>query len=204
MIGCRHGTTGPVRALTEKQSNGFIVVSEGNSIQSDTEWLESVFDRLEGPLLAYCGRLVAGDFDRAQDCVQEAFLRLCKASRGQVESYVDAWLFKTCRNIAMDLHRQESQMVRSIHELAIDQIAPSELDPQLALAAKEQRESLEASIGRLPVLEKEAVLLRLGQGLSYKQIAEVMELSVSHVGVLLHQALGKLRATMNPDRRSQS
>ena len=95
-------------------------------------------------------------------------------------------------------------MVRSIHELAIDQIAPSELDPQLALAAKEQRESLEASIGRLPVLEKEAVLLRLGQGLSYKQVAEVMELSVSHVGVLLHQALGKLRATMNPDRRSQS
>ena len=180
------------------------MVSEGNSIQSDTEWLESVFDRLEGPLLAYCGRLVGGDFDRAQDCVQEAFLRLCKASRGQVESYVDAWLFKTCRNIAMDRHRQESHMVRSIHELAIDQIAPSELDPQLALAAKEQRESLEASIGRLPVLEKEAVLLRLGQGLSYKQIAEVMELSVSHVGVLLHQALGKLRATMNPDRRSQS
>lgn len=94
-------------------------------------------------------------------------------------------------------------MAHMSHELAIDQIASLEVDPQIALAAKEQQESLGASIARLPVLEKEAVLLRLGQGLSYKQIAEVMELSVSHVGVLLHQALGRLRTAMNPDRRSQ-
>ncbi|MFN5394822.1 MAG: RNA polymerase sigma factor [Planctomycetota bacterium] len=42
--------------------------------------------------------------------------------------------------------------------------------------------------------------MRLGQGLSYKQISEVMDLSVSHVGVLLHQALGRLRSTMNPSK----
>jgi RNA polymerase sigma-70 factor (ECF subfamily) len=104
----------------------------------------------------------------------------------------------------MDHHRQESHMAHSSHELATESIASLEADPQIAMAAKEQRESLEASIGRLPVLEKEAVLLRLGQGLSYKQIAQVMDLSVSHVGVLLHQALGKLRTAMNPDRQSQS
>jgi DNA-directed RNA polymerase specialized sigma24 family protein len=36
-------------------------------------------------------------------------------------------------------------------------------------------------------------VLRLQQGLSYKQIAEVMDLSVSHVGVLIHQAVTRLK-----------
>ncbi|MFY7892068.1 MAG: sigma factor, partial [Pirellula sp.] len=88
------------------------MASKEQSSIEDSHWLQSVFDRLERPLLAYCGRLTGGDADRAQDCVQEAFLRLCKTSRAQVESYVDAWLFKTCRNIAMDIHRQESRMAK--------------------------------------------------------------------------------------------
>jgi len=37
------------------------------------------------------------------------------------------------------------------------------------------------------------VMLKFGAGLSYKEIAEVMQLSVSHVGVILHTALTRLR-----------
>jgi RNA polymerase sigma-70 factor (ECF subfamily) len=176
------------------------VASKEQSSIEDSHWLQSVFDRLERPLLAYCGRLTGGDADRAQDCVQEAFLRLCKTSRPQVESYVDAWLFKTCRNIAMDIHRQESRMAKQSHELSATAVASRETDPQEAIVDREQRATLQECIGSLPALEKEAVLLRLGQGLSYKQISEVMDLSVSHVGVLLHQALGRLRSTMNPSK----
>ncbi|MFN9433547.1 MAG: RNA polymerase sigma factor [Planctomycetota bacterium] len=40
------------------------------------------------------------------------------------------------------------------------------------------------------------VQLRLAQGLSYKQIADVTDLSVSHVGVLLHQAVKRLRQSL--------
>ena len=79
-------------------------------------------------------------------------------------------------------------------------VASRETDPQEAIVDREQRATLQECIGSLPALEKEAVLLRLGQGLSYKQISEVMDLSVSHVGVLLHQALGRLRSTMNPSK----
>jgi RNA polymerase sigma-70 factor (ECF subfamily) len=59
---------------------------------------------------------------------------------------------------------------------------------------------IEAQIALLPRLEQEVVQLRLGQGLSYKQIAEVTDLSVSHVGVLLHQAVKRLRESLaQPD-----
>ncbi len=172
-----------------------MALEEHSSIE-DPQWLQSVFDRLERPLLVYCQRLTGGDADRSQDCVQEAFLRLCKTSRAQVESYVDAWLFKTCRNIAMDIHRQESRMAKQSHELATSTMASREADPHEAIVDREQKATLQECIGSLPALEKEVVLLRLGQGLSYKQISEVMDLSVSYVGVLLHQALGRLRSTM--------
>lgn len=51
----------------------------------------------------------------------------------------------------------------------------------------------------LPRKEQEVLVLRLQQGLSYKQIAEVLELSVSHVGVLIHQAILKLRDSLKSD-----
>ncbi len=165
--------------------------------QEHRQWVQSVFDRLQRPLVAYCGRLLNKDWDRAHDCVQEAFVRLCHTEYSAVESYVDAWLFKTCRNIVMDIHRQESRMGHRVETEATLQVRSRELDPSERVSRDEECEELEGNISQLPPLEREALSLRLGQGLSYKQIAEVMDLSVSHVGVLLHQALGRLRGSMN-------
>lgn len=88
-------------------------------------------------------------------------------------------------------------MTHQSHDLTMTAIESREADPQVAIVDQEQKTALQSNIGNLPTLEKEVVLLRLAQGLSYKQIAEVMDLSVSHVGVLLHQALGRLRTSMN-------
>ncbi len=165
--------------------------------EDERRWVQSVFDRLQRPLIAYCGRLLHRNWDLAHDCVQEAFVRLCRADRSAVDSYVDAWLYKTCRNIVMDIHRQESRMGQELETVATASTRSRELEPFENVSRKEQSMELEENIAQLPPLEREALSLRLGQGLSYKQIAEVMEVSVSHVGVLLHQALGRLRGSMN-------
>lgn len=89
-------------------------------------------------------------------------------------------------------------MAKQSHEIAMTATSSREADPHDAIVDREQNATLQECIGSLPALEKEAMLLRLGQGLSYKQISQVMDLSVSHVGVLLHQALGRLRSSMNP------
>lgn len=169
-----------------------------------TEWLRSVFDRLQRPLLAYASKLLHGDWDLAQDCVQEAFVRLCREPRERIESHVDAWLFKTCRHRAMDIHRMEARMKTQTEPAAIESLSSQEKDPGSIAMLAEQQHEIEQRIADLPRLEQEIVLLRLGQGLSYKQIAEVMDLSVSHVGVLLHQALTRLRDAMSPEREYQS
>jgi len=163
-------------------------------------WLQEVFDRLEKPLAAYAMKLVAGDWNRAQDCVQESFCRLCREDYRKVASHVDAWLYKTCRNHAMDIHRKEARMTVHSDSAPIVGLESREKAPVQQIVQNEEQSMMEAQIALLPKLEQEVVQLRLGQGLSYKQIAEVTDLSVSHVGVLLHQAVKRLRVTLaHPD-----
>ncbi len=159
-------------------------------------WLQSVFDRLQRPLSAYALKLLGGDWGRAQDCVQEAFVKLCREERHKVESHVDAWLYKTCRNQVMDIHRKESRMIVNSETSALADLHSRESEPAHQASQSEQHQRVEAQIANLPKLEQEILMLRLSQGLSYKQIAEISDLSISHVGVLLHQAVVRLKKSM--------
>lgn len=75
----------------------------------------------------------------------------------------------------------------------VDRQSGPSSDPTQALISSEERQHLQREIAALPSREQEVLVLRLQQGLSYKQIAEVMDLSVSHVGVLIHQAVTRLK-----------
>jgi RNA polymerase sigma-70 factor (ECF subfamily) len=161
-------------------------------------WLHSVFERLQRPLVAYAMKLLGGDLGRAQDCVQETFVRLCREPQEKVESHVDAWLFKTCRNQALDVQRKESRMNVNSEAAALTGLRARESEPHQRLLHGEDQRRVEQRIAELPPLEQEVLQLRLGQGLSYKQIAEITDLSVSHVGVLLHQAVLRLKRALNP------
>ena len=69
-------------------------------------------------------------------------------------------------------------------------------EPAGHLSQREEQAKLHDLIATLPTREREVLSLRLGQGLSYKQIAEITDMSVSHVGVILHEAVTKLRTAM--------
>ncbi len=71
------------------------------------QWIESMVNRYERPLLAYASRLFGGDGTLAQDAVQETFLRLCREDREAIESRVAAWLFFSLSN-ACDRHSPSS------------------------------------------------------------------------------------------------
>ena len=159
-------------------------------------WLHATFERLERPLIAYTMRLLHGNLEIARDCVQESFLRLCRESRPHVEGHVDAWLFKTCRNRAIDHHRQEARMLIDSESTALATATAPAIEPAGYLSQCEEQEQLHNQISRLPTREQEVLSLRLGQDLSYKQIAEITDMSVSHVGVILHEAVTKLRTAM--------
>ena len=68
------------------------------------QWVLAVLDRYEAPLVRYAARLL-GDGDSAREAVQHAFLQLCERSAEELRGREAPWLFRVCRNKAMDLIR---------------------------------------------------------------------------------------------------
>jgi RNA polymerase sigma-70 factor (ECF subfamily) len=153
-------------------------------------WLAAALDRYEGPLLRYAASVVGRA--AAPDVVQDTFLALCHAQRAQVDQRLAPWLFTVCRNRALDCLREG----RRVEPLEDNDVRGPDSEPGRNLETQQSLERVQELLGTLPDKQREAVVLKFSGGLSYKEIAEVMELSVSHVGVLLHTAIGRLRASL--------
>lgn len=166
-------------------------MSEQPQTMDDRAWLRHVFQQYEGQLVRYTARLLE-DADRARDVVQDAFLKLCRQPRAQVERQVRSWLFTVCRNRAMDILKKENRM-RAWSDERAERCESGDPSPGTAW---EQRESAGQAIrllAELPGNQQEVIRLKVQDGLSYREISEVTGLSVSNVGFLLHKGLKAIR-----------
>lgn len=172
------------------------------SSPSDRAWFREVVERYEGPLTIYAARF-AGDVDRGRDIVQDAFLRLWEADREAVEGHVGPWLYRVCRNRAIDVRRKEGRMTHLEPEAVAQSVGSDHQSPSLDGSATPDEappgDAVTTAIGKLPPRQQEAVRLKFQGGLSYREIADVMETSVNNVGVLLHHAIKGLRASLAAD-----
>jgi len=160
---------------------------------SPAAWLQSVLSQFEGPLLRYAHR-ITGDIDRARDIVQETFLRACREDRRVIEAHLARWLFHVCRNQAVDAHRKEQRMSVA-SDLDLQSRSGGASPPEL-LESKETQSQLMTLLEGLPANQQEVIRLKFQNELTYREIAEITGLSVSHVGVLLHSGLKRLRERM--------
>ena len=88
-----------------------------------------------------------------------------------------AWLFKAVRFRAINLSRAETRRWRYQQKAAQLQGSWFQPDPAASLQAEELKSALEA----LPVLEREIVIARIWGGLSFEQIAALVDRSTSSV-----------------------
>ena len=154
------------------------------------DWIRAAAERFERPLLVYARNLL-GDAHKSRDIVQEAFLELCRCDRAAVEPKLGPWLFTVCRRRVIDLTRKEKRMT------ALGTDPPARLaDPVRPLEVRDSARVVLDRLAALPANQQEVVRLRFLQGFSYREIAGVTGLTVSHVGVLLHTALKTLRQAL--------
>jgi len=166
---------------------------------SDSEWVRAAVARYEQPLLRYAHRLT-NDLERARDVVQDTFLRLCRQPRKDIEDRLAQWLFTVCRNRALDTARKESRMKPA--SPTMPDVATS--DAPAPDAVMERDETLGRAmrfLSSLPQNQQEVLRLKFGEGLSYKEISGITQLTVSHVGVLIHNGLKTLRVRMGATPR---
>jgi RNA polymerase sigma-70 factor (ECF subfamily) len=153
------------------------------------ETIEELFVALESPLLAYAIRFV-GQVERAEDIVQEAFMRL----HAQFEDVREPkkWLYRTVHNLALN-HLRDSGKIVSLDlkgdaGATIDTTDPQPL-PDEQIARLEGIGLVRLSLETLDKRSRELVHMKFNEGLSYKEIAGRRGLTVSHVGYLLHHAI---------------
>ena len=161
---------------------------------TNTDWIHQVMRRHQGGLVRYALHIL-GDVETARDVAQDTFLRLCRADRQKVEDHVTPWLYRVCRNRALDIKRKGKPM-RQASEL---QLARRESDAPSPAAEAEKSQALGQVMQHLEELshkQQEVVRLKFQHGLSYRQIARVTEQSVTNVGYLLHTAIKTLRELM--------
>jgi RNA polymerase sigma factor (sigma-70 family) len=162
-----------------------------NKLEHQQDWIESMVARYERPLCQYAFR-ITGDPDRARDAVQETFLRLCRTDREQVENHVAAWLFRVCRSRALDILRKEHRM-NPLEETATADLPADERTPAEQTQWKDGASHLLKALSTLPPRQEEVIRLKFQQHMSYREIADALNLSESNVGFLIHTGIQTLR-----------
>jgi RNA polymerase sigma-70 factor (ECF subfamily) len=159
---------------------------------AEAEPMQALVGRFELPLLQFATRIL-GDRDRARDVVQETFVSYQRDSVSHsLNGKPATWLFTVCRNRALNVCRKEKRMTYLDQEILETSAAHDPL-PAEQLEQKEARGFLLRIVESLPARQQEIIQLKFQNDLSYQQISEVTQLSVSNVGVILHNALKTLR-----------
>ncbi len=155
--------------------------------------MKAVMAAYEQPLLRYAASILPNPH-AAKDAVQQAFIRLCAFGFPLPfdPPALRAWLYRTTWNTAIDLLRAEKRRA-VLHEKAAEMIRPSPSLPSPHPTSNDPRlEQLQPALARLSEPERQIVLLRLQQNLSYKEIGTITGRPIGSVGRLLHQAIQKL------------
>lgn len=155
----------------------------------------------ESSLLRYAGRLL-GDIEAARDIVQEAFLRLIKyEEKKSIETIenVKAWLYRTTRNLCYDTFRSAKHRLEITFETeTVDRLADHTTDaPDANLAKEDDMQLIRKQINALEPRAREIVILKLEHERSYKEIADIMGLTSTNVGFILHKAMQKITEGFN-------
>jgi RNA polymerase sigma-70 factor (ECF subfamily) len=159
--------------------------------------IEAVVREYQQPLLRYATRLLR-NATLAQDVVQGAFIKLVRQWQPsqRASPALKQWLFRVTHNEAVDLIRAEETR-RRVHECSAEEAPPPDGGRMSSSAAEVEEERHAQVLASLHVLtsgERQVVLLRLQQGMSYDEIAAVTNRPRNTVGVMLHQAVRKLAA----------
>lgn len=148
-------------------------------------------NRYERPLIGYA-KEITGDLEAARDSVQETFLRLSKQDVIALQERLAPWLFLVCRNCALD-HVRKIIRFNPNPDAEIETIPSRAPTPVESLMGAEDKEALLRSVSRLPLQQRELIRLKFEAGMSYKEMSETLKISISNVGVQLHEAIKTLR-----------
>src|SRR3954447_19149793 len=177
----RRPTWQPVRLLRLRSDEQLVALFRAG----DEEAFGVIHDRYRQRLFAYTRQMLGGSRQDAEDALQDVFLRAYAALRASERPVsLRAWLYRVAHNRCID------QLRRPVPPHA-DLFDVSRSPLHAPLAETERREDLRRlvqDVRRLPQAQRSALLMRELEGLTYDELATVLETTVPAVKSLLVRA----------------
>jgi RNA polymerase sigma-70 factor (ECF subfamily) len=165
----------------------------------DPEAFRELYDRYHRQVLAVAVAMTGGS-DDAMDVAQETFVRAHKNLGSFLgESSFYTWLYRIAVNVGIDFRRRQKRRSEVVHSDPIEDDATDPertVDPSTEVSRRELGARILRGIDELTPEHKAAIILREIEGLSYEDIARVMQCSKGTVMSRLHYARKKLQAKL--------
>lgn len=153
------------------------------------------FTDLRQPVYFYLAQICGSDAE-AEELTQETFLRLYRyLHEGHEVKNVRSWVFKVGRNLAVTRIR-ESMARPSVAMVTADEVPSGESSSEDRLIERERDQRFHRALGALTDRQRQCLHLR-AEGLRYREIAEVLSISIDSVSDALERAINNVRKAVH-------
>jgi len=175
-----------------------VTLSQGGDLDS----FNQLVVRWERPIYALAYRVIGREED-ARDVAQETFLRAFRALKGfKGQAKFSSWLYRITLNLCRDWIRREKRTPVSQPPEGIDIIelagegTPSESIEEL-VGRRQLGRAVSRAMALLPEEQRTAIILKEYHGLTFQEIAELLDCPLSTVKTRLYQGLSVVRKQLH-------
>jgi RNA polymerase sigma-70 factor (ECF subfamily) len=172
----------------------------GKCLAGDPRSYGQIVDKYSARILNL-GYAMLGSRQDAEDVAQEAFVRAFRSlPRFEKRAKFSSWLYQIAINLCRDRLKSKSRQARPAEEEALAHLdaGPDEQAPRVVLQ-QELGQKMADAVNRLPVLYREAFVLRHLQGVDYAEIGAITGVPADTVRVRAYRARELLRELLSKD-----
>ncbi len=165
--------------------------------EGDQRAMNVLVDRHHGVVFRSCAAILS-DEDLAADASQNSFLKAFRAvDRFRGEAAFRTWLLAIAGNEARGLLRKVKQRREDTLE-HVDTLAAEGNDPSAQAVLRSEVERVRVVLADLPEKQKLSVSLRIFEGLSFREIGEIIDSTEGSARVNYHHGIRRLRELLEP------
>src|SRR5689334_4374 len=167
----------------------------------DPDLLDRLIEQYQYRLFRYL-LYITGDKARAEDFFQETWIRVLeRGHQYDGKSKFEAWLFAIARHLVIDWQRaKKAQSLDALtdpeQERPLQFANENEPSPLHQVLAQESEMNVHASLGKIPAIYREVLVLRFQEELQIEEMAGVLSIPVSTVKSRLYRGLDALRGVL--------
>jgi len=157
------------------------------------DYVMELYDLLRPQLLLYLSTLGLS-VGAAEDVIHDCFVRLFDhLAEVKDDKNLRGWIFRVAHNLAMDFFRSERRVQNPDvdGEELVERVIDTSFGPEEQAIQSEEIRRVATALKKLTVKQRSAVLLR-AEGLCYREIAAMQEVSIKRISELVHRALAVL------------